>query len=401
MSQGKDQLTLEGVRILDLTHFEAGPTCTLFLAFLGAEVIKIENPLEGKSNRYLFYKEDGNEDLYFVLLNLSKKSITLDINSDEGRSLFIELVKKSDVLVENFGTKYMRKWRLGFEELTEHNPRLIYASLSGYGSCGPYASYPSVDMTAQAMGGVMSITGNPDDPPLRCGAMIPDTSSGANLAMGIVAALYRREKTGKGAMIEVSLQESILNLGRSILGTHIAFGSKAPRTGNQLKDVVPWNIYPTKEDGYLAICVIKQRSFEKLMQVIGKGELLEQFELTSLQRRKQERELIERTIGEWVLNRTKREAMDILGKNDIPCGAVLDSLEIGDEPYLHERKMIVEIEHHQWGNIKVLGCPIKIFDSPSEIKSSPQLGEHNKEIFSGLLELREVEIQRLQAKGVI
>ncbi|MBW2539321.1 MAG: CoA transferase, partial [Deltaproteobacteria bacterium] len=168
MSKLKEDRPLEGIRVLDLTHYEAGPTCTLLLAFLGAEVIKIESPTRGKLNRHLFYGLEGQEDLYFVLLNLNKKSITLDLNTERGRELFDELIKKSDVLVENFATEKMAKWGFSEEALTRCNPALVYASITGYGSYGPYASYPSLDMTAQAMGGLMSITGNQGDPPLRC-----------------------------------------------------------------------------------------------------------------------------------------------------------------------------------------------------------------------------------------
>ena len=401
MSEVRRRNALEGVRVLDLTHYEAGPTCTLLLAFLGAEVIKIESPVKGKSSRHLFYEEDGNEDLYFVLLNLNKKAVTLDIKSEEGRSLFIEMVKKSDVVIENFGIEKMRKWDLGFEELTRHNPRLIYGSVSGYGSYGPYAPYPSLDMTAQAMGGLMSITGNKGDPPLRCGATVANSSGGTNLALGIVAALYRREKTGKGMRVEVSLQDSVVSLGRSLLGTHIAFGSKTPKVGNQLKDVVPWNIYGTSEGGYVAICVINQRTFEKLMHLIGKAKIVEEFEIYSLKCRKDARDLIEKAIGEWVSNRTKKEVMKVLCENDIPCGAVLDSLEIADDPHLGQREMIVRVVHPQWGEIKVPGCPVKFVDSHLEIKSSPKLGEHNQEVFSRLLGLSKEQIRQLKNRDII
>lgn len=397
----KNCQALEGVRVLDLTQYEAGPTCTLFLAFLGAEVIKIENPAQAESCRHLFYGKGANEDLYFVLLNLNKKSITLDINTDEGRSIFIELVKRSDVLVENFGGNKMERLGFGPDQLRESNPRLIYASLSGYGSYGPYASYPSMDMTAQAMGGVMSVTGDEDDPPLRCGAAIADSSGGANLALGIVAALYQRERTKKGMKVEVSLHDSVVNLGRSILGAYIAYGSRMPKLGNRLKDVVPWNIYKTVDGGYVAICVIQQHLFERLMNIIGKGELIKEFDLTSLRRRKEERKLIEKAIGEWILKRNKHDVMKRLCEQDIPCGAVLDSIEVSRDPHLKEREMIVEIEHHQWGRIKVLGCPVKFLDSKMEVRSSPCLGGHNREIFSGLLGMSEAEIQHLKEKGIV
>jgi len=402
MTVEKGQQVLSGIRVLDLTTFEAGPTCTLFLAFLGAEVIKLEPGERGKSNRQLFCdEEDANEDLYFVLMNLNKKSISLDFTSREGKPLFIDLVKRSDVLVENFGAEIMQQWGLHDDLLRENNPRLIYASLSGYGSYGPYAPYPSMDMTAQAMGGIMSITGNEGDPPLRCGATIADSSAGAYLAMGISAALYRREKTGKGMKLEVSMQDSALNLGRSLLGTHIAFGSKAHKMGNQLKDVVPWNIYQTQEGQYVAICIIRQRIFEKLMMLIGRADLVNEQGIHSLEKRKDNRDFLDQIVSEWVATKSKWEVMEVLCKNGIPCGAVLNSLDLGSDPHLSERQMIVEIEHDQWGRLKVLGCPIKIFDSPAKIKSSPKLGEDNREIFINLLGLSEPDIERYMRNGVI
>lgn len=401
MALKKEEHLLENVRVLDLTHYEAGPTCTLLLAFLGAEVIKIEHPIYGKSNRHIFYDEEANDDLYFVLMNLNKKSITLDLETDEGMSIFGDLIKKSDVLVENFGIKHMRKWGLSEKRMAKHNPRLIYASISGYGSYGSNAQYPALDMTAQAMGGIMSITGNKDEEPLRCGATVGDSSGGTNLALAVVAALYRREKTGKGRKVEVSLQDSVVNLGRSFLGTHIAFGSNAYREGNELKDIVPWNIYPSRDNGYVAICVIKQRMFEKLMMVIGQKDLTERYGLYSLQKRKENRLIIEKFLSEWVSRRTKKEVMEILCKHDISCGVVQDSLEISNDCHLHQREMIVEIEHYQWGKIKVLGCPVKVSGTDIKIKSSPRMGQHNREIFTKLLGLSEADICSMEEKKII
>ncbi|MFC1858516.1 CaiB/BaiF CoA transferase family protein [Thermodesulfobacteriota bacterium] len=383
MVEPENRNVLEGVRILDLSHFEAGPSCSLLLAFLGAEAIKIESPRHGKSDRYRFYGEKGNEDIYFVIFNLNKKSITLDIHSEEGRSIFLDLVKKSDVLVENFGTDKMREWGLGEKILRKHNPGLIYGCVRGYGSYGPYSTYPSLDLTAQAMGGVMSMTGHDeDDPPLRSGFAIADTVAGTNLALVITGALYRREKTGQGANVEVSLQDSVVNLGRSLMGTYIAYGSKAPKLGNQLKDVVPWNVYQAKEGGYVAICIINQEMFEKLMDVIGNSHFVEKHDLYSLEKRKQAREEIEKVLGEWVSSRTKHEVMTFLCDHGIPCGAVLDSQEIRKDPHLSAREMTVNVQHHEWGKLKVMGNPLKVHDCPTEIRCSPKLGEHNKEIFS-------------------
>jgi formyl-CoA transferase len=401
LTEMNSQMALEGVRVLDLTHYEAGPTCTLLLAFLGAEVIKLESPTQGKRNRHMLYGLDGQEDLYFVLLNLNKKSITLQLHTEKGRRLFEELIKRSDVLVENFGRKKMAAWGFTEEALTRWNSALVYASITGYGSYGPYASYPSLDMTAQAMGGLMSITGTNGEPPIRCGATVANSSGGTNLALGIVAALYRREKTGKGTRVEVSLQDTAVSLGRSLLGTHIAFGSETPKVGNQLKDVVPWDIYSTAEGGYAAICVINQRTFENLMQLIGKAHMVDEFGLHSLQWRKEARDTIDKAIGEWVSKRTKMEVMQILNENDIPCGAVQDSLEIAADKHLHQREMIINIMHPQWGDVKVIGCPVKFTDYHLQIKPSPKLGEHNHEVFSELLGLSTEQIRQLKNSDVI
>ena len=401
MSESKGEMAFEGVRVLDLTRYEAGPTCTLLLAFLGAEIIKIESPTQGKKDRHLFYGMEGNEDLYFVLLNLNKKSITLDIKTEKGRELFRELIKKSDVLVENYGKEKMTNWGFCSEALTRENPGLIYASITGYGSYGPYASYPSLDMTAQAMGGIMSITGNNGDPPLRCGATVADSSGGTNLALGIAAALYRREKTGKGTRVEISLQDSAISLGRSLIGTHIGFGTKTPKAGNQLKDVVPWNIYPTADVGYVAICVINQNAFEKLMKIVGREAIADESGFYTMNLRKEAREPIDTAISAWVASREKKEVMKTLCENGIPCGAVLDSKEMSDDPHLNQREMVVKILHPEWGEVKVLGCPVKFSDQHLKIRSSPRLGEHNQKIFSELLGLSKDEIQRLKVRDII
>ena len=392
---------LEGVRVVDLTHYEAGPTCTLLLAFLGAEVIKIEHPVYGKSNRHMFHDEGANDDLYFVLMNLNKKSITLNLETDEGRAIFNTLIKKSDVLVENFGIEKMKTWGVCEERLAEYNPRLIYASVSGYGSYGSHVRYPALDMTAQAMGGIMSITGNKDQEPLRCGANVGDSSGGTNLALAVVAALYMREKTGKGGRVEVSLQDSVVNLGRSLLGTHIAFGSNARKEGNELADIVPWNIYRSRDNGYVAICVIKQKMFEKLMTVIGHKDLIDRYGLYSLRKRKENRLIVEKCLREWVSHKTKKEVMETLCRNNISCGVVQDALEISDDSHLHQREMIVEIEHYQWGKIKVLGCPVKMSGTTTKIESSPRMGQHNREVYTELLGLSTEDISAMERKMVI
>ncbi|MBI4774295.1 MAG: CoA transferase [Deltaproteobacteria bacterium] len=394
------EMPLSGVRVLDLTRYEAGPTCTLMLAFLGAEVIKIESPGEGKSHRRMFHDRGDRDDLYFVLLNLNKKSVTLELKSENGRSLFERMLQHADVLVESLGGEKLSELNLSYDRLRQCNPGIVIATVSGYGSYGACAGYPSLDMTAQAMGGIMSLTGREGKEPLRCGATVADSAGGTNLAIGVLSALYRKVKTGKGAHVEVSLQDSAINLGRSLLGTHIAYGSKAPRVGNSLKDVVPWDIYPSR-DGYVAICVIPQRRFERLMGVVGGETALEEKSLNTIEDRVRERKFLDALITRWTTERGKFEIMERLAKEGVPCGAVLDSDEIALNSHVRERSMLVEIEHPQWGRVQVMGCPVKFLDEEAGIACSPDFGEHTREILGGLLGLSDEDMDELRRQGVI
>ena len=391
---------LAGVRVLDLTRYEAGPTCTLLLAFLGAEVIKLESPAQGVAHRRMFHDRGDRDDLYFVLLNLNKKSVTLDLKSEGGRKVFESLLKHADVLVESLGGEKLSRLGLPYERLRLCNPGVVIATVSGYGSYGPYAGYSSLDMTAQAMGGIMSLTGREEKEPLRCGATVADSAGGANLAIGVLSALYRKEKTGEGAHVEVSLQDSAINLGRSLLGTHIAYGSKAPRMGNSLGDVVPWDIYPAA-DGHVAICAIPQRRFNGLMRVMGSEKLLEDMGLDTIEDRVRERNFLNGLISEWTSERGKFEIMELLAEEGVPCGAVLDSDEIARNPHVRERSMLVDVEHPQWGRVQVMGCPVKFLNEEAAIESSPGFGEHTREILGSLLGLSEEDMDALHRQGAI
>jgi len=394
------EIPLSGVRILDLTRYEAGPTCTLLLAFLGAEVIKIESPREGKGHRRMFHERGDRDDLYFVLLNLNKKSVTLDLKSESGRNIFERLLAHVDVLVESLGGERLSGMDLPYDRLMDCNPGLVIATISGYGSYGPWAGYPSLDMTAQAMGGIMSLTGREEKEPLRCGATVADSAGGANLAIGVLSALYRKEKTGRGARLEVSLQDSAINLGRSLLGTHIAYGSRAPRAVNSLKDVVPWNIYPTR-DGYVAVCVISQQRFERLMRAMGRESVIREKGLHTIEDRVRERRFLDALIGGWTAERGKIEIMELLAGEGVPCGAVMDSDEIARNDHVKERSMLVEIEHPQWGLVEVMGCPIKFLDEEAPIRCAPVFGEHTREILGDVLGLSQEDMDALHRQGVI
>ncbi len=394
------QSLLSGVRILDLSQYEAGPTCTLLLALLGAEVIKVESPKHGGARRRLFHNKGNKEDLYFVLMNLNKKSVALDLDGERGRAVFHRLLDQTDVLVENVGSRRRSQLSLDDPSLLEKYPKLILASVSGYGTTGPYAHFPSLDMTAQAMGGIMSLTGEEGGLPLRCGATVADASGGAYLALGIAAALYRRTCTGRGGKVEVTLQEAAINLGRSLLGTHIAYGSPAPRLGNQLRDVTPWDLYQAR-NGYVAICAISNHAFSRLMEIIEADSNDEGRKIPSIEERIDHREEIDRKIGAWVAARDKFEVMETLAAENIPCGAVLDSTEIARNEHVRAGGFLQEIDHPDWGRLTVLGSPIRVDNAAPPVACSPLLGESTAEILRLVLGMSDVELNSLAEEDVI
>jgi len=391
---------LEGIRVLDLSRYEAGPTCALLLACLGAEVIKVEDLRSAEVQRRLFHNLGERDDLYFVLMNLSKKSVALDLDREEGRSLLRRLLDKVDVLVESLGT---RRWaELGMDPagLRGSHPHLIVASVSAYGSRGPYAFYPAMDMTAQAMGGLMSLTGAEDGVPLRCGGAVADGAGGTYLALGVVSALFRRQRCGLGSHVEVSLQEAAMGMGRSLLGTHMAYGSRAPRTGNRLKDVAPWDVYPA-QDGYVALCVIPHAAFCRLMRVVGCEDLIRSLGIRTVEDRVAHREKLDEVIGSWIAPREKREAMRLLAEAGVPCGAVLDSMEIAGDAHVRAGGMLAEVEHPEWGRLTVLGSPVRFVGEDRTLSCCPALGAHTREVLETVLEVSEEELRELKGSGIV
>ena len=393
---------LENVRVLDLTQLEAGPSCTVHLAYLGAEVIKIEKPIVGERGRTLFLGEGEEGDCwYFLMLNSNKKSVTLDLKTDKGIEIFKKMVKLADVVVENFLPGTMDRLGLSYEILQKNNPRIIYASLTGYGLSGKYRNYPSFDIIAQAMGGAMSCNGYPDRPPVRCGPSIGDVGGGMNLAIGILAALYNREKTGKGEFVEVSLQDSIVNLLRSAYQAHYHTGKLIPRIGSRYTGLCPWDTYPTK-DGYVVIGAIILEQWVNLCQVIGRSGMAHAkgFE-RSADRYWKHRDEVDQMITHWTSSKEKKEVMEKLIANGIPCGMVLDSAELLEDPHLLEREMIVEITHPEKGAFKQLACPIKLRHTKTTITSAPLLGQNNQEIYSHLLGYTEDQLAKLEDEKII
>ena len=394
---------LAGVKILDLTQFEAGTSCTEILAWLGADVIKLESPGAGDQGRWLASEKPGTDSYYFILLNANKRSITLNLKHERGKAMFFDLIKQVDVLTENFSPGTLESFGLGFDVLREHNPRLIYLTIKGFGTYGPYSQYKSFDMIAQATGGAMSITGFPGSPPLKPGPTIGDTGTGLHAALGVLAAYIQRQATGKGQKVEVSMQDAVMNFVRvPMMGTYMTH-KPVKRMGNKLGPGIS-DIYkcaPGGDDDYAFILTTNEEMWRALCAAIGQPELSTDERFVNAKARAKNNEQLTAIINEWTARHSKHEVMQILGSAGVPCGAVMDTVELLNNPHLRERQMIVDIEHPARGKISMPGCPVKLEDSPVTVVSAPLLGQHNAEVYSQMLGLRESELEQLKSQGVI
>jgi len=394
---------LEGIRVLDLTQYEAGPSCTETLAWLGAEVIKVEPPAGEPARRGLSERPDMDS-VFFCLMNANKRGVTLNLKSDRGRKMFEEMVKSADVVVENLGPGSIERLGLGHEALSRINPRIISASVKGFGSEGPYASYNSFEMIAQAMGGVMGLTGSPDGLPTRIEAGLGDTGSGLHAAIGILAAIVQRQATGVGQRVEVAQQDVVLNLTRIHFREHHLGVNPIPRRGNRSPAAAPSNLYrcrPFGPNDYVFIHVANNDMWKALARTIGQPELADDPRLADRAARVARFEELDALVEGWTGKRTKHEVMELLGAASVPCGAVLDSGEIMSNEHLRARGMVVDVDHPTRGKMTLLGSPIRLSASPTEVTRAPLLGEHNAAVYGKLLGYGETELDALKRDGVI
>jgi formyl-CoA transferase len=339
-----------------------------------------------------------------MLLNPNKRSVTLNLKDERGKRIFTELVKKFDVLTENFSLGTLESWGFGWDRLHELNPRLIYLTIKGFGTFGPYSKYKSFDMIAQASGGAMALTGFPGSPPLKPGPTIGDTGTGMHAAIGVLAAYVQLQRTGKGQKVEVAMQDAILNFCRvPMMGTYITH-KPVPRAGNRLAGSAPGDIYkcaPGGDNDYVYILCTTPAMWESLCNVIGRSEMIEDERFKSRRSRGHHAEEVDAAITAWTSQRSKHEVMRMLGEAGVPCGKVLDSVELLNDPHLRERGMVVTIQHPVRGEFTMPGCPVKLQDSPVEVRSAPLLGQHNAEVFGEYLGFDAAEIERLKQEGVI
>src|SRR6478672_6509527 len=399
---------LAGVRVLDLTQFEAGPSCTEALAWLGAEVVKVENPQGGEAGRFLSHgpSGQGQDSWYFLLFNANKKSITLNLKSGRGLELVKSMAKRADVMVENFAPGAIERLGLGYDVMRAVNPSIIYAQVKGFGTGGPFENALAFDMIAQATGGVMSITGEHNGPPLKPGATLGDTGTGMLLAVSILAALYRRRGTGQGERIEVAMQDAMLQYIRVALSTQATYGTAAKRNGAKVLSgfAVPSGIYPCKPFGpndyiYVYTSRTNPAHWRRLLEVIGRKDLIgdPRFE-PGVGRQECEPE-IDDMIAAWTRQHDKREAMRVLGAAGVPAGAVFDTMELIEEPDFERRGIMQTMKHPAAGPFKMPGWPVRFGGRTPEVRPAPLLGQHTKEVLRDWLGLGADEIEQLGKDG--
>ncbi len=412
---------LKGVKVLDMTHVQSGPTCTQLLAWFGADVVKVERPGVGDATRGQLRDVPEADSLYFTMLNSNKRSITLNPKKPEGAKIFTQLIKECDVMVENFAPGALDRMGFTWEKIQEINPKMIYASVKGFGP-GKYEECKVYENVAQCAGGSASTTGMLGEVPLVTGAQIGDSGTGLHLALGIVTALFHREKSGKGQKVSAAMQDGVLNLCRvklrdqqrlergplkeySQYGQNIPFGDSTPRAGNDSGGGQPGRILKCKgwetDPNAYTYFITQAAVWEKVCDVIGKPEWKEDENYSTPAARLPRLDNIFDTIESWTKTKTKFEVMEICNPLDIPVGPILSMKEIAEDPGLRETGTVVEVDHPVRGKYLTVGNPIKLSDSPAEVKRSPLLGEHTDEILKEFCNMSDEEIKAVREAGAV
>lgn len=393
---------LDGIRVLDLSRMYGGPFCTMLLAELGADVIKVEFLEVGDAVRTLSPLTEGNESYIFVILNRGKRSITLNLNSEVGRNICRELASKCDVVVENFTPGVMGRLGLGYEELKKVNPRLVYASISGFGHTGPRRSQVAFDTVIQSLGGLLSVNGHPGPLPTKVAPGIADFLGGMYGVIAIQAALHHRQKTDEGQFVDISMQDCVWAITAiQFLPGYVLTGQEPKKLGNRQVEVTPFNIYPAK-DGYVVIATVTVGQWQRFLQVIGREELNSVPEYATQRDRINHIDEIDAIVEQWTRERTVSEVLGELTAADLPCAPVPGFGEVAHDDQLAHRRMQVEVEQLISGKLRVPGSVFKMSRTPGDAaKSAPFLGQHNYEVYSELLGYDPEAIARLQSEGVI
>jgi formyl-CoA transferase len=398
---------LAGIKVVDLTQFEAGTSITETLAWLGADVVKVENPKGGEQGRSASSERKDADSYYFMLLNANKRSVTLNLKDPRGKEMLRNLIKKADIFAENFAPGVIEKLGFSYEEVSKLNPRIVYATVKGFGKGSPYESNLAFDMIAQAAGGVMSITGEHDGRPIKPGVTLGDTGTGLHAAIGVLAALFQRTVTGRGQKIEVAMQDAMVNYCRIAYSRQLLTDKACERNGNSVVlGNAPCEVFKCKPEGqndYVFIYTSRATNahWERLCEVIGREDMKQDPRLATPPQRANHAAEINKHIEAWTRNFTKIEAMEKLGAAGVPCGATMDTKELSDDPTMRAREIFCEIDHPVRGKLTIPGWPVKMSDSYVKVTSSPILGADNATIYGDWLGLSKGDLDQLKAEGVV
>lgn len=391
---------LEGIVVLDLSRVLAGPYCSMILSDMGAEVIKLEVPGTGDDTRGFPPFKEGKSG-YFMNMNRNKKGITLNLK--KGKEVFLELVKKADILIENYRPGTMEKLGIGYEELKKVNPALVYGCISGFGHYGPYSRRPGYDIVGQAMSGMMSVTGWPDGEATRAGAPVSDTVAGISLAAGVLGALHYARSTGIGQKVDIALVDSLVSVMQIINQIYLIGGRLPGRTGNAYESTAPYDTFPTKDGGHIVIGVANDKFWRQLCGMMGREDLIEHPDMARNGERVKNRDKIKPIVTEWTLTKTAKDLVEQLLEAGIPTAPIYDVKQVTEDPHIAgARQMFIEIEDPEAGKIKVTNSHIKMSETASGFRSpAPALGQHNEEIYGDLLGYSQDKIEQLKAAGII
>jgi len=408
MTGGVELDCLEGVRVVDFTQFEAGPSCTESLAWLGAEVVKIENPGLGDPGRRLQKGKPDNDPWYFHQFNANKKSLTLNLKTPRGLEIVRELLKKADVMVENMAPGTIERLGLSYDEVKRLNPGIIYCQIKGFGEGSPYEKSLAFDMIAQAAGGMTSTTGYSDRAPVKPGTSFGDTGTGMLMAISILGALYKRQRTGEGRRLQVAMQDAMIHYMRVPFSRTQSSGKAVLREGTDRSvagGLVPNALYPCKPGGpndyvYIFCSRANPEHWQRLLTVMGREDLKGDPRFETQAARTERPAEVDALISEWTRKHTKEEAMKLIGAAVVPAGAVFDTLELMNDPSLSKRGIMQTIEHPTTGKVKMPTWPVRFDGQPAKVKPSPVLGEHISNVLSSWLGMDDKQISALRDEGI-
>jgi len=399
---------LEGVRIVDFTQFEAGPSCTETLAWLGAEVVKIENPRMGDPGRRLVAGQPDTDPYYFHMFNANKKSLTVNLKSPKGLALVKDLLAKADACIENMAPGTFERLGLGYDVVKALNPRIVYCQIQGFGEGSPYEKNLAFDMIAQACGGVMSVTGEANGPPAKPGVSLGDTGTGMLMAITLLGALYKSRQTGQGHRLQLAMQDAMLHYMRIGFSTQAKTGKPFGRAGAKMPglNLSPAGLYPCKGGGpndwvYIFTSRANPEHWTRLVKLIGREDLIGDERYASNDARFAREAEVDAIIAAWTSGKTKREAMTLIGAAGVPAGAVLDTMELQNDPDFERRGIMQTMQHPTHGPYKMPGWPVRVDGAPPKLEPSPGLGQHSGEVLQAWLGMNAAAVESLKGEGVI